>query len=136
MKTLVIYYSFSGNTKKIALQLADELDTKPFEVKDVKRLSKFKAYTWGCYKALRMQSAPVQPINVNFDEYEKIIILSPVWAGHPAPQIHSVLNLLPSGKEVSFRAVSASGTSGGKDRVLLLLGKKGCKAIDYQDIKA
>lgn len=136
MKTLAIYYSYTGNTKRIALQLAAELGAEPYEIKDEKKLSKFKAYTWGCYKALRMQDAPVQPIHVNLDEYEKIIILAPIWAGHPAPQILAVFNLLPGGKEIAYRAVSASGASGGKDKVLLALGKKGCKSIDYQDIKA
>lgn len=111
-------------------------DVDLYEIRDAKKLSKFKAFTWGCYKALRMQNVPVQPININFDDFERIIILVPVWAGHPAPQIHSMMNLLPGGKEISFRAVSASGASSGKDKVLLALGEKGCKSIEYQDIKA
>jgi menaquinone-dependent protoporphyrinogen IX oxidase len=136
METLVIYYSYTGNTRRIARQVAEELGAESFEIKDVAKPGKFKAYTWGCYKALRMQKMPAQPIGVNLGLYDKIIILAPVWAGHPAPQILSVFDLLPSGKEISFHAVSATGKSGGKDKVLLALAQKGCKAIEYQDIKA
>jgi len=135
MKTLAIYYSYTGHTKRIAQQIAEETGADLYEIKDSQKIGMLKAYSWGCFKAMRMQNAPVQSINVNLDDYEKIMILAPVWAGHPAPQILSVFNLLPSGKEISFHAVSATGRSRGKDKVLLALGKKGCKGIAYQDVK-
>lgn len=135
MRTLVIFYSYTGSSERIARQIAQETGADLYEIKDKTKPGKFKAYTWGCYHALRMKKTPVLPINIHMDAYDKIILLAPVWAGLPAPQILSVLDLLPREKEISFCAVSMSGKSRGKDKVLLALSNKGCKTVSYKDIK-
>lgn len=134
MKTLVIYYSYTGHTRKLAAELAGKEGADLYEVLDAKRPGVLKAYTAGCVAALRMKRAAIRPITVELDSYDTIIVMSPIWAGHPAPAINSVLDRLPAGKTVRFRMVSASGGSGCRDKVLTLAREKGCTA-EFEDIK-
>lgn len=136
MKTAVIFYSFSGTTKKLARQAAAETGADLFEARTARPLGKFKAYTWGTFAALTQKTMPIAPIDCNLNDYEKIIIMGPIWAGHPAPAVNSVFHLLPPGKDIDLRFVSMSGGSRGKDAVLLKLADKGCASISYTDIKA
>ena len=136
MKTLLFFYSYSGKTKELANQLATETNADLYEIKDVRKPSTLAAYTKGALRAMRQKTLPTQPIAVNLDAYDKILIMAPIWAGFPAPSINSVFDILPIGKEVSFFAVSASGKSKGKDAVLMALAQKGCTNISYTDMKA
>ncbi|MCL2517962.1 MAG: hypothetical protein FWF15_05310 [Oscillospiraceae bacterium] len=134
MKTLVIYYSYSGATKKIAVETAEKEGAEIYEVMDIKKPGKFKAYVIGSFKAMRGKKFKIEPVNVDFSLYGKIIILSPVWANHPTPQINNILDMLPAGKKIEIYAVSASGKSK-KDRIAEVIATRGCELIGYTDIK-
>jgi len=54
VKTIVLFYTYSGNTKAVAEKLADKENADVAEIKDVKRPGKFKAYTAGCFAALEL----------------------------------------------------------------------------------
>ena len=47
MNQLIIYYSYSGSTRKIAEELAKKESADIFEIQDYKPLRKLKAYTVG-----------------------------------------------------------------------------------------
>ncbi len=136
MKTLVIYYSYTGKTRALAVKLAEELGADRFEVRDTKRPGTIKAYVLGSFAAMRMKRTSIGPLTVDMDAFDKIVIMAPIWAGHPAPAILSALDALPPGKAVEVRAVSASGGSSAKAKVEALLKEKGCADVRYQDMKA
>lgn len=52
MNTLIIYYSYTGNTRKYANDLAKSENADIYEIKDQKRMGIFKTYLIGCFKAL------------------------------------------------------------------------------------
>lgn len=136
MKTLVIYYSYTGNTKRLAERLSQETQVDLYELKDRKRPGKVKVCVAGCIAALRMKHWPVAPIEADLHAYEKIIIMAPVWAGHPVPQINTVLDMLAAGTTVEVIMVSQSGSSAAKEKIEAILSQKHCKLSGYQNVKA
>ncbi len=60
MKTLVIFYSYTGHAKTLARNLAEKESADITEIKDVKRPGKIKAYVSGCFKAMKGRSWQTQ----------------------------------------------------------------------------
>jgi len=136
MKTLVLFYSFSGNTRKLASQKAAETGADIEEVIEAKKMFMLKAYIVGAYRAMNRKKAEIQPIKSQLNSYEKIIIMAPVWAGNPAPAFNSIIEQLPSGKKVELIMVSAgSGTKNSAEGTKNLVTARGCEVTDYIDIK-
>ena len=135
MKTLVLYYSYTGHAKTRAQAFAEKESADIAEIKEVKRAGKFKAYTAGCFAVLRGKAWPIQSLDADLTAYGRLILVSPVWAGNPPPFMYAVLAQLPEGKTVSVQMVSASGTSNCKDRVEAAIKAKGCTLESFEDFK-
>jgi len=135
LKTLVIFYSYSGHTKAIAADLAYDEGASFVEIKDKRRPGKLKAYVAGCFAAMRGKAWPIQPLDVAMADYDRLIMLAPIWAGNPAPAFNAVLELLPAGKSVAIKMVSASGESACKERLEAAVKSKNCTLESFEDIK-
>jgi flavodoxin len=136
MKTLVLFYSFSGNTRKLATQKATEAGADIEEVIEIKKMSVLKAYIIGAYRAMKRKKTEIQPIKSQLNSYEKIIIMAPVWAANPAPVFNSIIDQLPAGKKIELVMVSAgSGTKKSAEGTKNLITAHGCEVTDYIDIK-
>jgi len=135
MKTLILYYSYTGHTKKIAQELAAKESYDIEEIKDIYRPGKLKAYVSGCFAAMRGKAWPIQSLEVNLAAYDRIILLSPVWAGNPPPAVHAVLQQLPAGKNLSVKMISASGESRCKQLIKNIIEVKNGKLESFEDIK-
>ena len=135
MKTLIIYYSYSGKTKAFAEKKAGELNAETYEVKEQKPRSKFNAYVFGSHAAMKQKTSNIEVLGVDLMNYEKIIIAGPIWAGLPAPAINSIISSLPSGKEIEVYFTSGSGKSKGQEKVKQLVLQKGCSFSGYHDVK-
>ena len=137
MKTLILYYSYSGNTKELALKKAAETGADSEEITETNKQGTLAAYTVGCYKAMKGIKTEIQPVKSNPGDYEKIIIMAPVWAANPAPAAYNIFDMLPQGKKVEIIMVSAGGgTKGSKERTISLATARGCEVISYTDINA
>lgn len=135
MKTAIIYYTFGGSTKKEAERLAAELNAPIYRVKDTRERSLFWSFIAGSYYAMRRRTVPLRPLEADLQEYDRIIIGGPIWAGYPAPAFNSIVDLLPSGKEVELFFCSGGGDKqvseqGNKE----LIEKKGCTVVSYRDV--
>ncbi len=103
MKTAILYYSFGGYSKKIALQLVtEEENAEVYEVKEQKKRNMLTAVFSGCPMAAKRKASKIQPVDCQLEQYDKIILLAPIWAGYPAPAFNSMVELLPSGKKVEL----------------------------------
>ena len=105
MKTLVLYYSYSGTTAKIARAIADELgaDSEQLCVAHEKKREGFGKYFFGGMQAVMKQKPDLIPLTVDPAAYELIIIGTPVWAGTCAPAIRTLLEFYPlAGKKTAF----------------------------------
>jgi len=135
MEQLIIYYSYSGYTKKIAEDLARKETADILEIKDYKPLGKLKAYTAGIIASMRGKAWQIKPPDIEISKYDKIIILAPVWANNPPPAFNAMLEYLPSGKPVDIKMVSASGKSNCRNRLETVITNKGSTLESFEDIK-
>lgn len=83
MKTLVVFYSYEGNTRLAAGIVAeaaggaDMLELRP--VRDMKSKG-FMKYVWGGRAAVMGVTPVLQDFDADFDQYDLIFIGTPVWA--------------------------------------------------------
>jgi flavodoxin len=133
MKTLILFYSRSGNTKAIALKKSEELGCDIEEIFDVQKPSILSAV----FGARKRKKVKIVPIKSNLDDYEKIIIMSPVWAAHPVPAINQVIECLPANKKIEVIMVSAGGgTMKSTEETKKLIAMRNCEVVGYIDLKA
>ena len=131
MKTIILYYSHSGNTRAYANQMAAEKGADIEEIVEIKK----PIMPIGIQRAVTFKRTPIRPIKANLDDYDRITIMSPVWAGHPVSAIYSAIDLLPEGKQVELIMVSAGGgsVSSAKKVVALVHGRK-CDVAWHEDV--
>ena len=135
MKELVLFYSWSGNTRKIAEKFAQENSLDICEVIAVKKPNKLRDYTVGIVKAIKGSGFAIKPLDVKFEDYGVINIFAPVWAGVFAPAMNSAVKTIPQGKNVKIFMVSQSGKSE-KNMTEKRLGNLGLEIAGYEDIKS
>lgn len=105
MKSLVLYYSFEGNTENIAKAIATGIDADIEMVKPVKELKSkgFSKFIWGGSQVVMGKKPKIQPINVNIETYDFILIGTPIWAGTYAPPIKTLIeNEYIKNKKVAY----------------------------------
>ena len=137
MKTLVVYYSYTGKTKKIAQDLAKEKGAEIIELQEKAKRSKFNAYVFGSMAARGQKSVELQNDKIDFSAFDSIVIAMPIWAGYPAPAINNIIQALPGGKKIELIMISGSGSSkGSAEKTKALIEAKGCSVEKYQDIKS
>jgi flavodoxin len=136
MKTVIIYYTFGGSTMKEAKRLGEELNAPLIQVKEVSDRSLIASFIPGGMLARSRKSVPIYPSNMDLNDYDRIIIGCPVWAGYPAPAFNAIVEQLPSEKEVELFLCSGGGdTSVSEQETKELLEKKGLKVISYRNVR-
>ena len=93
MKSLVVYYSFSGNTRLIAEAVAGEINADIEELKPKKPLNASGAgyIMWGLRQLVSQSKPPLLPLEHRVEDYDLIIIGTPVWSYTVAPPIRTFL---------------------------------------------
>jgi flavodoxin len=132
MRSIIIYYSYSGNTKKVAELLSEYLRAKgevdTIQLKGLDESDKFFAQV---ARALRRTRAKIAPTIFDLTKYDLICFGTPVWAFGPAPAMNTYLDNCSGveGKEVILFTTYGSGT--GNNRCLNymqdILSKKGAR---------
>lgn len=129
MKSVVIYYSYSGNTKKIANILTESL-SKTSQVEEIEliALDESRAFLKQCHRAFSKTRAKINPVKFDLSDYETICLGSPVWAFGPAPAMNAYLDLCIGleGKQIILFTTYGSGTGNQRclDYMQDLLSKK------------
>ena len=106
MRTLVVYYSRSGSTAIIAGALAAAVGATMRELVD---RSSHVGPMGLVLAALTGRSAKLVDADFDVSAYDTVVLLTPVWAGRPAPAANTFLrtaNLM--GKKMLIVAVGAS----------------------------
>lgn len=92
-KSLIVYYSYRGNTESIAEMIQKETDA------DVVRIQTAVPYT-GSYNQVVNQGQEevnrgycpkINPVDVDWSQYDTIILGTPVWWYTFAPAMHTFL---------------------------------------------
>jgi flavodoxin len=128
-KTLVVYYSRTGHTRSVALELAARCHADVEEIRDptTKRLGPLGYFRCG-REALRKQLPPIEPATVDAASYDLVILGTPVWAGHMASPMRSYLQA-NARKLVRIGAFCTQGGSGGPKVITEIADLAGKRAL-------
>lgn len=93
MKTLIVYYSHSGNTAQIARRAGEALGCDVAEVKTaVPYQGDYNAVVDQGKREVEAGFCPeIQPLGVDLSAYERIVLGTPVWWYTMAPALRTVL---------------------------------------------
>lgn len=140
MKTLVTYYSYSGNTDRIAGIFGRMLETRgEVHVQRLKPVTEIKSFIGQCRAARKAEKAMLQE-GVRFDtaSYDLVLIGSPVWALAPAPAVNTFLANLTGLKDKRVIVLLTSGSGLGVKNcfknIRAILEAKGASRIDEINI--
>lgn len=123
MSTLVVYFSFNGNTKMIAEKIAETLNADTIELETSKKYPTegFRKFFWGGKSVIFGEEPELTNERIDLSRYDTIIIGTPVWAGSFAPPMKSFLSQYQiSGKQI---ALFASHGGGGAEKCFAKLKK-------------
>jgi len=91
MKTLIVFYSRTGTTKKIAQSLAEKLGADVEEIKDTIDRSGVIGYFRAGRDGMKKQLTKIEPIKFDPSGYDLVIVGTPNWAGHVSAPIRTYL---------------------------------------------
>ena len=112
MKTVIVFYSRTRKTAKVAKTLADEISADIIEINDLKDRMGVINYLGSSIDALRENKTNIKPDSCDLSDYGLIYIGSPTWAAKPAPAVITMIDKCDfKGKDVIL--FSTMGSSGG-----------------------
>lgn len=92
-RKIIIYFTYTGNTKKIAEKIKEKLNCDILEIKTVIPYS--KDYDTVVNDEQNSESSnhlpEIQNLNIDLSNYEEIILGTPVWWYRPVPAIRTFL---------------------------------------------
>lgn len=107
--TLIIYYSFSGNSKKVAEYVKNKLDADTLELEPAIPFSDDYDQVVNEWQNNDIKrDVEIKPINVNLENYSKIVLITGTWWYGITPVMKKFLkenNL--SGKDIIVAASNA-----------------------------
>lgn len=114
MKSAVIYFSLEGNTKYAAEKIATQIGADLIPLIPVKEYptGKVSKYIWGGKSATFGESPRLESYRFDQNQYDLIILGTPIWAGTFAPPLRTFLrgNKLTNKKVGLFACCAGGGT--------------------------
>lgn len=129
MKSIIIYYSFSGVTRGVAEKVKAACGGDLLEVTPKERYSSLTAYTLGCIRAIRGEGEPIDPESIDVAGYDLIVIGTPVWAWKAAPPINAAVAAL-TGCEGKRTVLFATCGASAKETLPLLQKTLAAKGVE------
>lgn len=100
-KTLIVYYSYTGNTEQIASDLKTIISADIIEIEPVEKNLDYAAnnYAIGTEQLNKIKANPseessypaIEPVNVDLSGYETVIIATPLWWSQMASNMQTFL---------------------------------------------
>lgn len=111
MKAAVVYYSLEGNTRYAAEKVAEALNADVIEIRPKKAYPDqgFKKFLWGGKAAAMKEKPELEPYNFKSEDYDLVVLCTPVWAGTMTPPLRSFL----AENDLSLKQVAALASCSG-----------------------
>lgn len=109
MKRLVVYYSLQGHTKRVAELIADKTGSDLLEIKAEKNYNLLTVAALGRTHIKNKHTPPIEPIRCDLDDYDEIILGTPVWWYTFVPHVRSFIKIY----DLSGKSVRLFSTHGG-----------------------
>ncbi len=135
MKSAIIYYSFTGNTHRIACLFADILKNKGEEavLVRIRPLKEQTSFLGQCKEAFLNKKPELYRTLLDLKDFDRVIIGSPVWAFKPTPAINTYIEQCGSLQSKTAICFVTYGSGAGKNRALEIMKKalegKGARVI-------
>lgn len=132
MRSAIIFYSYTGNTRKVAQELQQYLEKQgSVELIELKALDESRSFLGQCRRAFFKQEAKIEDVQCDLSGFNLVCFGTPVWAFGPAPAMNTYLKKC-SGLEDTTTAVFTtfgSGMGNGKciKKIQQALRQKGAK---------
>ncbi len=91
MKALVVFYSRSGNTRRVAEAIASALEAPMEELHDLRSRAGLIGWLRAGLDAWRSAPTVIAPTREDPTDYDLIIIGTPIWAGRMTPAVRAYL---------------------------------------------
>ena len=95
MRTLIVYYTRTGTTRKLANALATELRADIEEIRCDRYRPGGLRYLRAGYDSLQGNMPPIEMSQISPTEYDLVLIGAPVWTSYPAIPIRAFLGAAP-----------------------------------------
>lgn len=92
MKVLVVYYSRTGNTRKVAQAIASRLKAELEELVDLKKRQGFLGYIGAGIDALTHREVPIGPVQKDPGQFDLVVVGTPIWAANPSAAVRTYLS--------------------------------------------
>lgn len=109
MKTLVVFYSRTGTTKKVALEIANKLGAEIEEIKDTVNRSGVKGYLVSGRDAMKKRLTTLELTTKNPADFDLVIIGTPIWGWNMSVPVRTYI----TEKKGDFKKVAFFCTMGG-----------------------
>ncbi len=134
MNAIVVYYSQTGNTEKVAKEIASTLDENGIDVKTVSiERSRERSYEQNVEDAKEEEKAEIERIKKDLSDFDILFIGTPVWCGKPATPVNAYMDQceeLDGTKIVSFVTHGGGGPSMTFDKIRDELEPKGGNVVE------
>jgi flavodoxin len=137
-KTLILYYSLTGNTRVGCEVLQAELGADMIEIKDLRK----RDGKWGFFKtaigSLVGKHTRIEPEKVDITKYHNIILGSPIWTGRLSMAIRTLIdrNRFDWRKVIIYTTTNALEKEKYKEKSRNLVRKAGGNVVGYYQILA
>ena len=101
-RTLIVYHSRTGHTRRVAQALARRLDADLDEIRIVQPLAGIAGYAMCAIEAIAGLAPALRPMHRNPAAYELVVIGTPVWFWSLASPVRSWLERNPPKHRVAF----------------------------------
>ncbi len=111
MKPLVVFYSYTGNTEKVAHRVAEALGAPTAEIRTVTPYEgDYDTVVKQGHREVRRQyRPPILPLTPGTDSFDTVILCTPVWWYTFAPAVGSFLD----GASLDGKRIYPIATNGG-----------------------
>lgn len=92
MKTLVVYYSRTGTTKKVAEFISSKLNCDLEEIVDVKSRKGVVGWLRSGMEATTNKNASINESKYDLASYDLVIVGTPIWNGRISSPMRTYLN--------------------------------------------
>lgn len=94
IRACVIFYSFSGITRRVAEGIRNASGCDLIEVRARTPYTALTAYTKGILHSRKEACDPIEPAEIDVSGYDLLIIGTPVWVSKPAPPANTAVRAL------------------------------------------
>ena len=135
-KTLILYYSRTGNTKMCCEALQKELGADLLEIKDLKNRDGGWGFFTGALGSMFNVHTNIDPLNPDLSPYKNIIIASPIWTGTLSTAIRTLIdkNRFDNKQVVMFTTTNAAEKEKYIEKSKARAANNGAQVVGYYQV--